>query len=108
MSFTPGDTDTPLAVDVDTFWTVNSGYCDVLTYDVVMDDGLGGYVASSHLSLVGNTLHLDLTTPTSPFVQTHFLRATTASGQPEVQAFTFRICGAESVSTSVTTVEDYF
>lgn len=83
-SFTPGDTDTPIAPNPITFFSVDSTYCNILTYDVVMDDGLGGYTASSHLSLVGTTLHLDETLPTSGplgFIQTHYVRACTTSGR---------------------------
>lgn len=53
FDLTPGTKATPLGPDVDTFWNVDSSYCNVLSYDAVMNDGSGGYVASTHLTIGG-------------------------------------------------------
>lgn len=73
----------PLFVAVNTFWTVDSVFCAITGYDIVKDDGAGGYVAvaaNDYAMLVGNNLKIIVDKFTSPTI-TRYIRAKTASGQ---------------------------
>lgn len=99
-------------MDVNFFSVIDSTFCNNLAYSVVMDNGVGGFKASTHLSLGGGsglTLFIDISIPTSsPFVQKHYIMAKTTSGRFMTQEINFSVCGAEIITAKESSEPRYF
>lgn len=100
------------------FWSTNSGFCKFETFELLKDDPVnpGQYIAgndivyltnnaSNHIG--GNSSRLyfwqNLPTPVSEWTtgSKRYIRATTFSGKQMIWTFYIKICGAETVTTTM-------